>query len=94
MKKKLFAILTALVILSITIGPLWGDDSERVNINTASADELQLLYRVGPKYADRIIEYRDKNGPFEKPEDIIKVPGIGQKTFERNRDRIIVEPPN
>jgi len=94
MKKKLFAILTALVILSITTGPLWGDDSERVNINTASADELQLLYRVGPKYADRIIEYRDKNGPFEKPEDIIKVPGIGQKTFERNRDRIIVEPPN
>ncbi len=92
--KKNFAILTALVILSITIGPLWGDDSEMVNINTASAEELQLLYRVGPKYADRIIEYRDKNGPFEKPEDIIKVPGIGQKTFERNRDRIIVEPPD
>ena len=92
--KKIFAILTALVTLSITIGPLWGDDSEMVNINTASAEELQLLYRVGPKYAARIIEYRDKNGPFEKPEDIIKVPGIGQKTFERNRDRIIVEPPD
>ena len=91
--KKLFVISTVVVVFFSTIGALWADDSEKININTATAEELQLLYRVGPKYADRIIEYREKNGPFKKVEDIIKVPGIGPKTFERNRDRIIVEQP-
>ena len=92
--KKYFTVLTVLVFLFTMIGPLWGDGSEKININTGSAEELQKLYRVGPKYADRIIEYREKNGPFEKPEDIIKVPGIGTKTFERNIDRITVRQPD
>ena len=89
--KKIIAIFTVLVIMLATSGSLWGDDSDKININTASAEELQSLYRVGPKYAERIIEYREQNGPFEKPEDIIKVPGIGPKTFEKNIDRISVE---
>jgi len=89
--KKIFLIFTVLVIMLATSGPLWGDDPDKININTASAEELQSLYRVGPKYAERIIEYREQNGPFEKPEDIIKVPGIGPKTFEKNIDRISVE---
>ena len=89
--KKLFTLLTILVFLLTMINPLWGDDSESININTASEEELQKLYRVGPKYAVRIIEYREKNGPFEKPEDIVNVPGIGPKTFERNKERIRVE---
>ena len=52
---------------------------------------LQTLIRVGPKYAARIIEFREKNGPFETPEEIINVSGIGPKTFELNKDRIVVE---
>ena len=63
---------------------------EKVNINTASVDQLLQLDRVGAKYAQRIVEYREKFGPFEKGEDIMKVKGIGEKTWEANRDRIVV----
>jgi competence protein ComEA len=54
-------------------------------------EELIELDRIGPKYAERIIEYREKVAPFEKPEDIMKVKGIGKKTYEANKDRITVE---
>ena len=63
---------------------------EKVNINTASLEQLMTLDRVGSKYAQRIIEYRETIGPFAEPEDIMKVKGIGQKTWEANKDRIVV----
>lgn len=91
--KKFFALVTALVFCCTMVGPLWGEEAEMININTASAEELEQLYRVGPAYAVRIIEYREKNGSFEKPEDIMNVPGIGSKAFERNKDRITVKSP-
>jgi len=62
----------------------------KVNINTASAEELTTLPGIGPSYAQRIVEHREKNGPFKKPEDLLSVRGIGDKTFERIRDRITV----
>jgi competence protein ComEA len=62
----------------------------RVNINTASADELTALPGIGPSYAQRIVEHREKNGPFKRVEDLLNVRGIGDKTFERIRDRITV----
>jgi competence protein ComEA len=67
------------------------DEEGKININTAPADELEKLKQVGPNYAVRIIEYREKNGPFEKPEDIMNVKGIGPKTFELNKEQIVVE---
>jgi competence ComEA-like helix-hairpin-helix protein len=63
---------------------------DRVNINTATVDELVTLPGIGKAYAQRIVEYRDKNGPFKKVEDLLNVRGIGEKTFERIRDRITV----
>lgn len=62
----------------------------KIDINTASSEELQELYRVGPKTAEKIILYRDENGPFKKIEDIMNVSGIGEKTFERMKDLITV----
>jgi competence protein ComEA len=53
-----------------------------VNINTAGANELTLLPRVGEKGAERIIEYRKEHGPFKKAADLMQVKGIGAKTFE------------
>ena len=64
---------------------------EKININTASRSELIKLDGIGPVYADRIIEYRRKHGPFQRPEDIKKVKGIGQKKWEANKDVIAVE---
>jgi len=46
---------------------------------------------IGPKLAQRIVEYREKNGPFEKPEDIMLVSGIGPRAWEANKDRITVQ---
>ena len=63
---------------------------ELVNINTADETELQKLYRVGPAIAKRIVEYREQNGKFQTVEDIKKVRGIGQKTFEKMKDKITV----
>jgi len=52
-----------------------------VNVNTATVQELQLLPRVGPGLAQRILEFREKNGPFKSPEELMRVKGIGEKSF-------------
>jgi competence protein ComEA len=65
--------------------------SQRVNINSATASELEALPGIGPALAQRIIDYRVANGPFSAPEDIIKVRGVGEQTFEQLRDHITVQ---
>ena len=50
-----------------------------------------VLIQKHEKKAKAIIEFRENNGPFKQPEDLINVPGIGPKTFEANKNRIIVE---
>lgn len=64
--------------------------TELININIASQAELESLPGIGPTTAQKIIEYRDANGPFLNPEDIINVPGIGPGTYERIKDLITV----
>ena len=70
--------------------PALAGDAGKVNINTASKEELMTLSGIGEAYAERIIQYRSTNGSFQTPEDILKVKGIGQKIFDANKDRIIV----
>ncbi|RLB28420.1 MAG: helix-hairpin-helix domain-containing protein [Deltaproteobacteria bacterium] len=85
-------ILTMLIVFSICLAPLLSaKEIKKININEASVVELTQLKRIGPKIAQRIVEYRENYGPFELPEDIMKVKGIGPKTFKLNKDRIIVE---
>jgi competence protein ComEA len=61
-----------------------------IDINTAGVEELMDLPGVGRAYAERIVNYREENGPFETREEIMNVRGIGEKTFLRIRDRIRV----
>ena len=61
-----------------------------VNINTANSEQLQTLSGVGPVTAQKIIDYRTSSGGFKKVEDIMKVSGIGTKTYEKLRDKITV----
>jgi competence protein ComEA len=84
-------VLVVFLIGLISVSQVKAGDVEKININTATAEELMQLNGVGAKYAGRIIAYREKYGPFKKPEDIMRVSGIGQKTFEKNREIIIVE---
>jgi competence protein ComEA len=62
----------------------------KVNINTASVSELETLPRIGPKVAQRIVDFRTKNGNFKRVEEIMKVQGIGEKVFETIKDLITV----
>jgi comEA protein len=55
--------------------------TQPVNINTATATDFEALPGVGPKLAARIVEYRQKNGPFKKVEDLMNVRGLGEKNF-------------
>lgn len=52
-----------------------------VNLNTATQAQLESLPGLGPKVAERILEYRKKNGTFKKIEDLMNVKGIGEKSF-------------
>lgn len=64
--------------------------SDKININTATLEELKKLPRIGDALAKRIIEYRNKNGPFKRIEDLKNVSGIGDKMFENIKDMISI----
>ena len=61
-----------------------------VNLNTASSAELQALPGIGVATAARILEYRQKNGPFKKIEEVMNIQGIGEKIFLRLRPQLTV----
>ena len=61
-----------------------------INVNTASADQLEELPGIGPARAADLLEWRAENGPFESVEDLLQVPGIGPATLEDLRDQVRV----
>jgi competence protein ComEA len=63
---------------------------DKININSATLDDLQKLPRIGPKVAQRILDFRKQNGPFKRVEDLMKVKGIGEKTFTQLKEQITV----
>lgn len=63
----------------------------KVNINTATVEELKTLKGIGEKKAEAIIEYRKKNGSFKNKEELMKVRGIGKKLYESFEERVIVQ---
>ena len=63
---------------------------QKININQADAKTLTTLKGIGKDRAVKIIEYREKNGLFQKIEDVMKVKGIGKKIFEKNKNVLSV----
>ena len=62
-----------------------------VNLNTATRTELMQLPRVGPRTAQRIVNFRQEHGPFQRVEDLLQVRGIGEKTFLKLRPHLTVD---
>jgi comEA protein len=95
--------LAAALILGVLVFPLLAQQAQptapqpagkaaadKININTAGLDELQKLPSVGPKIAQRILDYRKQNGNFKRIEDLMKVRGIGEKVFLKLKDQLAV----
>ncbi|MEZ4363035.1 MAG: helix-hairpin-helix domain-containing protein [Kofleriaceae bacterium] len=68
--------------------------SGKLNLNTATEEQLQLLPTVGPSKAERIVAWRKKNGAFKRAADLRKVKGFGYKTFKRLEPYLEVSGPN
>jgi competence protein ComEA len=67
-----------------------GAPAGRLNLNTATAEELQALPEIGPVMAEAIVAYREQNGPFSAVDDLLDVPGIGPGTFEAIAELVTV----
>jgi competence protein ComEA len=93
MKKKSVQVVVVVLmaVFAAVITAAAAQEITKININSATVEELAVLEKIGPTIAARIVEYRKQNGMFGKPEDIMNVKGVGQKTFELNKDRIVVE---
>ncbi|MCL1831366.1 MAG: ComEA family DNA-binding protein [Oscillospiraceae bacterium] len=71
--------------------PATAEESPPLNINTATAEELQTLPGIGASRAADIIAYREANGGFLYIEELLQISGIGDKTFENLRELVCVE---
>lgn len=89
--KLIITLIAALVVTSVFDSPVRGEECDQININEATVYELAQLQEVGPKYAVRIVEHRQKYGLFKLTEDLMDVPGIGYHTYERIKDQIIAQ---
>jgi len=63
----------------------------KININTADVNALMTLSGVGRSLAEKIVQHREANGLFKKPEDVRKVEGVGDALWKKNRARIVVK---
>ncbi|MGH8086465.1 MAG: ComEA family DNA-binding protein [Lysobacter sp.] len=87
--KSLVVVAKSLLLSLLIAGSAFAAD--KVNINTADAATIDdVLLNVGPAKAKAIVDYRKANGAFRSAEQLAMVKGIGLKTIEKNRDRIVV----
>ena len=80
--QRLIAAAVVLGLLAAAL-PALAAEGKTVNVNTATVAEFQLLPRIGPSVAARIVEQREKNGPFKSLDDLLLVRGIGEATYEQ-----------
>jgi len=98
MNRSALVLVAALVVFGplpvdaqrATKPPAAAAASEMVNLNTATAAQIASLPGIGQKTAELVVQYRQKNGPFKKIEEIMNVRGIGEKSFLRIKDRLTV----
>lgn len=96
MKKARIACILALCLglvfssVSVMAQKSSHPSTEKINLNSATVEQLQTLPGVGPATAKAIVEHRTKSGKFNRIEEIINVKGIGEKKFQKIKDRLIL----
>ena len=78
------------VIPSVSVGAVRADPSGKLNINTATVEEFTSLPNIGPSRAAAIVDYREREGPFDSVDDLMNVGGIGEKITNSIRDLVEV----
>jgi competence protein ComEA len=94
LKSLVFSLVVAamvVVVFSVHVQAYPETPDKKIDINAASVTELQKLPRIGEKVAQRIIDFRKQHGDFKKIEEIMKVRGIGERTFKLIKDLIVVK---
>jgi len=81
-------LLATIVAIFMAVSPAWAADT--VNVNTATAKELQKINGIGEKTAAKIIAYRNEYGPFKSVEDLMHIKGIGKKKLAKAKDELSV----
>lgn len=89
----LLSLSFLLAFASLAYAQKPGDVPKRLDLNKATAEELDTLPEVGPKLAKAIVAFREKSGPFRRVEDLLAVPGISKRRLEKIRPHVYVEPP-
>ena len=94
---KFFTLLVILAMAAVSTVSLSGAEKQAgagndklVNINTADAGQLTSLPQIGPKMAQRILDFRKSNGNFKRAQDLLKVKGIGEKIFAKLQPLITI----
>ena len=97
MKKKLAVWLACALLLSLALAAAASPRQKKrpprhsIDLNTASAEQLQQLPGIGPRRAKAIVTLREKSGPFRRVEDLLAVPHITRRTIEKIRPYVTVE---
>ncbi|AUZ84062.1 ComEA family DNA-binding protein [Methylophaga nitratireducenticrescens] len=78
------------LLLALSLSSFAAFAADKININTASADELQLLNGVGPSTANAIVQYREENGAFTTVDDLVSIKGIGEKKVAKIAENVTV----
>lgn len=82
-------ILPILIVILTVVFSVVTVAEEKIDLNSATAEEIATLNNIGLKKAEKIVEYRQSNGQFESIDDLKNVKGIGSVTIEKNRERMV-----
>ncbi len=91
-KGSIWQVSTGLLILLLFVSATEGQQTPKINLNTATFSQLDSLPGIGPVIAERILELRERSGPFQRIEDLLNIRGIGEKKFLQLQDLITVKP--